>query len=203
VSRTGAGPRRIFVGLTGASGSIYGLRLAEELVRGGHRVDFCASAWGEKVLAHETGLTWEAWRARIGAAGPGTLTVHDPADLAAAPASGSAGLEAAVVCPCSVSTLGHLASGASTNLIHRAGAVALKEGRRLLLVPRETPLSLIDLRNLVTLAEAGAVVLPAMPGFYHRPETLEALVDHLVGKILDRLEISHSLFPRWEGEELS
>jgi len=189
---------RLFVGVTGASGAVYGLRLIEVLVAGGHEVHACASPWGQRVVLEETGRTWTR-----DAFPEGELTLWDPADLAASVASGSFRLDATVIVPCSVSTLGHLASGAATNLVHRAAAVALKEGRPLVLVPRETPLSLIDLRNLTALAEAGATVLPAMPGFYHRPQTLEDLVDHLVGKVLDRLDIPHTLFPRWKGKESS
>lgn len=193
--------KTLFVALTGASGAAYGLRLIETLVAGGHRVHACASAWGQKVVAQETGRGWDEWTAAWASAGPGELTLWNEADLGAGPASGSFRVDASVICPCSVSTLGHLASGAAANLVHRAGAVALKEGRPLVLVPRETPLSLVDLRNLTTLAEAGAVVLPAMPGFYHRPQTVADLIDHLVGKVLDRLDIPHQLFPRWEGKE--
>jgi 4-hydroxy-3-polyprenylbenzoate decarboxylase len=199
------GAKTVFVGVTGASGSVYALRLVEVLVASGHTVHACASEWGQKVVGQETGQRWSAWAAAVAAraaeAGHGSLTLWNENNLGAGPASGSFRLDASIVCPCSVATLGHLASGAATNLVHRACAVALKEGRPLVLVPRETPLSLIDLRNLTTLAEAGAVVLPAMPGFYHRPETIAELVDHLVGKILDRVDISHQLFPRWEGKE--
>lgn len=194
----------VFVALTGASGAVYGLRLVEVLVASGHRVHACASLWGQKVVAQETGQRWTDWATRVAeTAGPagGLLRLWAEDNLGAGPASGSFPLDASVICPCSVSTLGHLASGAATNLVHRAGAVALKEGRPLVLVPRETPLTLIDLRNLTTLAEAGATVLPAMPGFYHQPETIADLVDHLVGKILDRIGIKHALFPRWEGKE--
>lgn len=193
---------RLFVGVTGASGAVYGLRLIEVLLAAGHEVHACASPWGQRVVLEETGTGWDQWAATRDAT-RGTLRLWRPDDLGAGPASGSFRLDAAVICPCSVSTLGHLASGAATNLVHRASAVALKEGCPLVLVPRETPLSLVDLRNLTALAEAGAVVLPAMPGFYHRPQTLEDLVDHLVGKILDRLDISHQLFPRWKGKESS
>jgi len=193
---------RLFVGVTGASGAVYGLRLIEVLVAAGHEVHACASTWGQRVVLEETGTAWDQWATtRDGTRG--TLTLWRPEDLGAGPASGSFRLDATVICPCSVSTLGHLASGAATNLVHRAAAVALKEGRPLVLVPRETPLSLVDLRNLTALAEAGATILPAMPGFYHRPQTLEDLVDHLVGKVLDRLDIPHTLFPRWKGKESS
>ena len=193
--------KNLFVGITGASGVIYGLRLVEVLVASGHRVHLCASEWGQKVVAQETGTPWQAWVEKWKPSG--LVTVHDQAALGSGPASGSFPLDAALVVPCSVSTLGHLASGAATNLIHRVGAVALKEGRPFVVVPRESPLGLIELRNLTTLAEAGAVIVPAMPGFYHRPQTLEELIDHLVGKILDRIAIPHELFPRWEGQEFS
>ena len=189
--------KTIFVGLTGASGTIYGLRLIDVLLAGGHRVYVCASDWGRKVTVTETGTPWDAWVERWKAAGGGQFTLLSEEALGAGPASGSFLLDATVIIPASIATLGHLASGAATNLLHRAGAVALKEGRPLILVPRETPLSLIDLRNLTRLAEAGAVILPAMPGFYHRPTTIDELVDQLVGKVLDRLGIAHELVPRW------
>jgi 4-hydroxy-3-polyprenylbenzoate decarboxylase len=189
--------KTIFVGLTGASGVTYGLRLVTVLLEQGHRVLLCASEWGAKVVAQESGIPWREWTDRWKQDHPETFRLLDEGALGSGPASGSFLLDATVVVPASVSTIGHLATGVVTNLIHRAGAVALKEWRPLVLVPRETPLSLIDLRNLTTLAEAGAVILPAMPGFYHRPQTLEALVDQLVGKILDRLGVEHNLSPRW------
>jgi 4-hydroxy-3-polyprenylbenzoate decarboxylase len=117
--------------------------------------------------------------------------------MAAPPSSGSWRLDGTVVVPCSMSTAGAIASGATTNLVHRAAAVALKEGRRLVIVPRETPWSLVDLRNMTALAEAGAAILPACPGFYHKPAGIDDLVDFVVGKILDRLGIEHELFERW------
>ena len=127
------------------------------------------------------------------------MTIHAPDDWKSPFASGSARIDAYVVCPCSMSTVGTLASGAMTNLIHRAASVALKERRRLVLVPRETPLSSIHLRGLATLHEAGAVILMAAPGFYHGAETVDDLVNFVVGRILDQLGVENALVPRWGG----
>jgi 4-hydroxy-3-polyprenylbenzoate decarboxylase len=125
------------------------------------------------------------------------VTLHDEQDWRAPYASGSAKVDGYVVCPCSMGTLGTMASGAMSNLIHRAASVALKEGRKLVLVPRETPLSEIHLQNMLTLRRAGAVVLFAAPGFYHGAETVEDLVDFVVGRILDQLGVENALVPRW------
>jgi 4-hydroxy-3-polyprenylbenzoate decarboxylase len=181
---------RYLVCVTGASGAAYGKRTIEALSAAGHEVHAVFSAWGRRVLETETGLSLDAWL--DGIAFP-RERLYAPDDLAAPPSSGSWRLDGTVVVPCSMSSLGAIASGATTNLIHRAAAVALKEGRRLVLVPRETPLSLVDLRNLTALAEAGAAILPACPGFYHGPETIADLVDHVVGKILDRLIVGYNV----------
>ncbi len=185
---------RYLVCVTGASGAVYGARTIEAIAAAGHEVHAVFSAWGASVFETETGETLDGWRARTGLPN-GAL--YDPDDLAAPPSSGSWRLDGTVVVPCSMSTVGAIASGAGTNLVHRSSAVALKEGRRLVLVPREMPWSIVDLRNMTSLAEAGAAILPASPGFYHRPETVADLVDHVVGKILDRLSIEHHLFARW------
>jgi len=129
----------------------------------------------------------------------GRASVYAPGDLAAPPASGSSCPDAVVVCPCSMSTAAHVALGATRTLIHRVADVALKERRPLVLVPRETPLTQIHLRRLLELAEAGAIVLPAMPGFYSRPETLQDVVDHVSGKVLSALGFDQTLFPPWDG----
>src|SRR5690606_31877306 len=126
------------------------------------------------------------------------ITVFDVAAVESTPASGSAAIDGVVVCPCSMGTLARIAHGFSTNLIERAADVALKEGRRLVVVPRETPLSIVHLRNMLLLAEAGAVVLPAMPGFYHRPQSVDELVDFVVARVLDRLGVEHDLVRRWQ-----
>ena len=161
-----------------------------------HDVHTVFSDWGTRVTLSETGMPVSAW---LDSLGVGPARRYAPSDLSAPPASGSFKLDGTVIVPCSMSSAGAIASGAGRNLVHRAAAVALKEGRRIILCPRETPLSLIDLKNLCALAEAGAIILPACPGFYHRPATVDQLVDFVAGRILDRLGVEHSLCPRWDG----
>jgi flavin prenyltransferase len=187
---------RFLICITGSSGSAYAIRLLRALSETSCEIDLIVSEWGERVVREETGAPIGKWLERIGET---RFNVFPPDDLSADPASGSYPVSGTVIVPCSTGTLGALASGNCRNLIHRAGAVALKEGRKLVLVPRETPLSLIDLRNLVSLREAGATILPASPGFYHCPKSLEDLVDQVVGKILDQLDIPNELFRRWGG----
>ena len=189
---------RYLVCLTGASGSVYGLRVLRALIEAGHEVHAVFTTWGARVMLDETGTSPETWSKEYGLASD---FIYAPDDLAAPPSSGSFRLDATIIAPCSMSTIGALASGASTNLVHRAGGVALKEGRPLILVPREAPLSLVDLRNLTGLAEAGASILPASPGFYHKPATIDDLVDFVAGKVLDRLGIKHGLFRPWAGTD--
>ncbi len=196
----------IVVAITGASGSIYGLRLVEELLRAGRPVTLLLSRPGLEVLRYETGLDWQGPAAQLEAQmrahfGAGEQLRHFAADDLFAPvASGSAAPAAVVIVPCSMGTAGRIAAGSSDSLIERVADVALKERRELLLVPRETPFSQIHLQNLLRLSRAGAHILPAMPAFYHRPSTLAELVDFVVGKILDSLRIEHRLVPRWGGE---
>ncbi len=198
--------KQIVVAITGASGSIYGVRLTEELLRAGHRVVLLLSRAGLEVLRYETGLEWEGTTSarrqlmRDYFGGSTQLEHYDAEDLFAPIASGSSAPEAVVVAPCSMGTLGRIAGGMAGNLIERAADVALKERRELLLLPRETPLNEIHLENLLKIARAGARILPAMPAFYHRPRTVEDLVDFVVGKALDALRVEHHLFQRW-GEE--
>jgi len=187
---------RYLVCVTGASGSRYGARTIEALIKAGHEVHAVFSTWGESVFTMETGLSLFAWMA---GAGLDAGRVYAPDDLAAPPSSGSWKLDGTVIVPCSMSTIGAIASGAATNLVHRSAAVALKEGRRLVIVPREMPWSLVDLRNMTSLAEAGAAILPACPGFYHQPQTIDDLINFVAGKILDRLGVEHELFERWGG----
>lgn len=187
---------RYLVCVSGASGALYGVRTIEAIAAAGHEVHAVFSAWGARVLEAETGESPAAWSARTGLPN-GAL--YRPDDLAAPPSSGSFILQGCVVVPCSMNSIGAIASGAGSNLIHRASAVSLKEGRSLVLVPREMPWSLVDLRNMTALAEAGAAILPASPGFYHRPRSIDDLVDHVVGKILDRLGVEHDLYSRWDG----
>ncbi len=199
---TGTPPRRVFVGISGASGAPYAVRLLQSLAAAGCELQLSISESGVLVLRHELELRAES-RDEVTAAflalAAATAEVYAPDDLAAPPASGSSFPDAAVVCPCSVGTAAHIALGTTRTLIHRVGDVALKERRPLVLVPRETPLTQIHLRRLLELAEAGAIVLPAMPGFYSRPQTLQDAVDHVVGKVLSALGFEQTLFPPWDG----
>lgn len=187
---------------SGGSGIVYGLRLVEVLLAAGHSVHLCATGAALRVLVHEAGMPVDLARPDLTALFAPELrrllTVHDLMAVEAAPASGSAGIAATIVVPCSMGTLARVAHGFSSNLVERAADVALKEGRPLVVVPRETPLSVLHLQNLLELARLGAIVLPAMPGFYHRPQSVAAMVDFVVGKILDRLGVPHQLQPRWQ-----
>jgi 4-hydroxy-3-polyprenylbenzoate decarboxylase len=195
-------PQTVFVGVSGASGAPYAARVVRALAEAGCRLQLSISESGILVLRHELGLH-STTRASVTAEfleGSGaTAQVFAPDDLGALPASGSSGPDAVVVCPCSMSTAAHIALGTSSTLMHRAADVALKERRRLVVVPRETPLTQVHLRRLLELAEAGAVVLPAMPGFYSRPETLQDVVDHVAGKVLSALGFQQDLFLAWDG----
>ncbi|MCB9879678.1 MAG: UbiX family flavin prenyltransferase [Planctomycetes bacterium] len=197
--------RTIAVCFSGGSGIAYGLRLVEVLLRGGNAVHLCATGAALRVLRHEAGVPIDRADADLAElfAAPlrDRLRVHALDAVEAAPASGSAGIDATVIVPCSMGTLARVAHGFSSNLVERAADVALKEGRMLCVVPRETPLSVVHLENMLKLAKLGAVVLPAMPGFYHRPQRVEDLVDFVVGKILDRLGVPHELTPRWRTPE--
>ena len=216
---------RVFLGITGASGAPYTARLVEVLAGAEVELGICASSAGIEVLATElygnARLSRDETLARLlEHAGGGNVTVYDPNDWKAPYASGSAKVDAYVICPCSMGTLGTIASGAMSNLIHRAASVALKEERRLVLMPRETPLSLIHLRNMLTVKEAGATVLFLAPGFYHgaslsdepaepaRPlsgvasERLRVadLVDFVVGRAVDLIGLDVELVKRWGTE---
>jgi 4-hydroxy-3-polyprenylbenzoate decarboxylase len=190
----------LVVGMTGASGAPYAVRLLNVLGRIGRRVHLTMSPSAVQVLRDELGLDVD-----IDAFEPLTLGIHEPGrivyhhheDFSAGIASGSFPTGGMVIIPCSMSTLGSIAAGITTNLITRTADVHLKERRKLILVPRETPLSLIHLENMVRVTQAGAVVLPAMPGWYHRPRRLEDLVDFVVARICDQLGIPNALSPRW------
>jgi 4-hydroxy-3-polyprenylbenzoate decarboxylase len=195
--------KRIFVALTGASGSIYGLRLVEQLCLNGVEVTFAASCSGTLVCREETGLDLSGDLAKATERlyahleiETGLEMVH-PDDLFCPVASGSAAPDAMVVVPCSMGTLARIACGISGNLIERCADVMLKEHRPLLLVPRETPLSEIHLENMLRLSRSGARIIPAMPAFYHKPDTVIEMVDFVIGKVLDQLGIEHELFKRW------
>ena len=190
----------VFLGVTGASGAPYAARLLRALTESGCEVGLAASAAGIEVLATELygdpGLARDDVLERF-TAGAAGVTVYGVHDYKSPYASGSAKVDAYVVCPCSMSTVGTLAAGAMANLIHRAASVALKEGRKLVLVPRETPLSFIHLNGLATLQQAGATILFAAPGFYHGAETIDDLVDFIVARILDQLGLDNTLTARW------
>jgi 4-hydroxy-3-polyprenylbenzoate decarboxylase len=196
---------RIFLGITGASGAPYAARLVEALGAADCEVGVCASSAGIEVLATELyadpTLPRDEVLARFVESAHGAATIYDPNDWRAPYASGSAKVDAYVICPCSMGTLGTLASGAMSNLIHRAASVAIKEERKLILMPRETPLSEIHLENMLRLRRAGAVVLFLAPGFYHGAESLEDLVDFVVGRCLDQLGLEHALAKRWGDTE--
>jgi 4-hydroxy-3-polyprenylbenzoate decarboxylase len=197
----------VALAMTGASGAQYGLRLLECIIGAGRPVHLMLSKPGQLVIAMETeeklpGRLPDIQRhlsGRYGAA-PGQLQVHGPEEWTACVASGSGAPDAMVVCPCSMATLSAIAVGSSRSLIERAADVMLKERRTLILVPRETPFSVIHLRNMLAVAEAGGLILPANPGFYHRPQDVGDLVDYVVARVLDHLGIDQSLMPRW-GQE--
>jgi 4-hydroxy-3-polyprenylbenzoate decarboxylase len=217
--------RSIVVAVTGASGSAYVARLLQVLLKMRQSVDLVVSGAARQVMLQETGTSFPAetadettWKSLIAdslnakTAKPwelqpvdrnqlsGLLRVHPLHDFSAGIASGSFLTRGMVVCPCSTGTLSAIATGASTNLIHRAADVHLKERRKLILVPRETPLSRMTLRNMLTVTDAGAVVLPAMPGYYHEPVCIGDLIEFIVARICDQLEITHDLSHRWGFE---
>jgi 4-hydroxy-3-polyprenylbenzoate decarboxylase len=193
----------IVLGITGASGAPYGVRLLEVLLEAGREVHLAVSPSGQAVITEELGRRIDLERfdvaALLGKAPPATgrLHYHHYKNLMAPIASGSFLTAAMVICPCSGSTLAAVAHAMGENLIHRAAEVHLKERRKLVVVPRETPLSLPQLKNMQAIHEAGAVVLPAAPGFYARAETVADLVDFVVARICDQLGVSNSLIPRW------
>jgi len=210
MTSTGAAPssvRRVAVGVTGASGALYAVRTLAALLEHGCRVDVVVSDYGRRLLAEEVGTELKVDRLadylaeRYGAGvRQGTLVMHSNKDLGSALASGSHRCESMVIVPCSMKTMAGVAHGLSQSLIERAADVMLKEKRRLVIVPRETPMSLPDLRNMVACAEAGAMVLPAMPAFYQQPKTIDDLAAFIAGKILNGLGFEQHLFPAWKGE---
>ena len=193
--------KRLIVGVTGASGALYAVRLVELAVRAGREVRLVVTRAGRLVLADEAGLAGTAEAPDFSTMWPKQVLAHvryTPAErLDAPPASGSFDAEAVVVIPCTMNTAAAVAHGLSANLVQRAAYVALKEGRPLVLVPRETPMTAMDLENLARLARAGAAVIPAMPGFYHRPRSVADLVDFVVAKVLGHLGIEHDLRVAW------
>jgi len=199
---------KIIVAITGASGSIYGKRLVEILIQKFYQVDLIITDAGKKVVEQEIGLNLLSSQddeqklvlEYFGFSGEGKLRYLDINNLTADIASGSVKAEAMVIVPCTMSTVSAIATGRSDNLLERAADVILKEKRRLILVPRETPLNVIHLRNMLTLAEMQVDIVPAMPAFYHKPQSIDELINFVVGRILNLLTIEHDLFTPWKGE---
>jgi flavin prenyltransferase len=197
----------IAIAVTGASGAVYATRTVAALLERGVHVELIVSDYGRRLLRDELGeqasldrlmpFLTEKYGAGVGA---GTVTIHSNRDLGATIASGSHGCSGMAIVPCSMKTLAAVAHGLSRNLIERAADVMMKEQRRLVIVPRETPMSLPQLRNMVLCAEAGAMILPAMPAFYQQPKTLDDLADFMAGKILSALGVEHELYPAWTGQ---
>ena len=185
--------------VTGASGAPYAVRLLQVLAGAGWPVWLIVSSHGLRLLKEECGIGSVAGLRKAVGAGWKSVELFTDADRGARPASGSAKTTGMVICPCSMATLSGVATGNSRSLIERAADVTLKERRRLILVPREAPLSLIHLRNMVAVTEAGATVIPAAPGFYHRPKRIEQLVDFIVQRVLDHLGVDVELVGRWAG----
>ncbi|MEW6444826.1 MAG: flavin prenyltransferase UbiX [Pseudomonadota bacterium] len=196
--------QRVFLGITGASGLVYAERLLECLLGAGRRVELCVSRAAHQVAALEMGESWPSRPAELKAfflerlpESSGRLTVYGREDWLAPAASGSNPPDAVVICPCTTGTLAAIAQGLGDSLIERAADVAIKERRDLILVPREAPFSAIHLEHMLALARLGAVILPPNPGFYHRPQTIQDLVDFVVARILDHLGVPHALMARW------
>jgi flavin prenyltransferase len=186
---------RLVVAITGASGVIYGIRTLEVLRELGVETHLIMSEWGAKNIKIETEGTADYVQSLA-------TKCYEDDNMAAPMSSGSFKTDGMVVVPCSMKTLASIANAFDDSLVSRAAGVCIKEQRKLVLVPRETPLSKIHLENMSKLAGAGAVILPAMPGFYHRPKTMDDLIDHVVGKVLDQYNIDHGLFKRWDGQSV-
>jgi 4-hydroxy-3-polyprenylbenzoate decarboxylase len=182
---------KFFLSIGGASGSIYGIRLLEELTKKKSETHLVVSDGAKKIMKYETKYSFTDLKKKAS-------FYYDNNDLFGAPASGSFQLDGMIVCPCSMKTLSAIANGFGDTLTSRAACCCLKENKKLILVIRETPLDLPGIKNMFDARQAGAVILPAMPGFYHKPKNIEDLVDFIVGKILDQLGVKHSLFKRWD-----
>lgn len=194
--------RPVIVAITGASGAPYAVRLVRALAELSQPTWLIVSGHGYRLLATETGIADQAaLRVAVGASGwDAHVRVFEDGDRGALPASGSVRTRGMVVCPCSMGTVAAIAAGTSRSLVERAADVVLKERRKLVLVPRETPLSQIHLENLLRVTQAGAVVLPAAPGFYHQPQSISDLVDFVVARVLDQLDLDHAVGRRWQGD---
>lgn len=182
---------RLVVGISGASGAIYGVRLLEVLKSKGVETHLIITPWGEEMIRVETDMSPDDVKNLA-------TQVYDDKDMAARVSSGSFKFDGMVVIPCSMKTISAIANGYASTLLVRAADVTMKEGRKLVVVPRETPVNQVHLKNMLQLAQMGVTVLPAMPGFYHRPISMGDLVDHVVGKVLDQFNIEHNLYKRWQ-----
>jgi len=186
----------IVVCISGASGAVYGVRLLECLVEAGRSVRLVATDSARLTLKHECDTTPEAVAERLG------LTLEDADNVGAKSASGSAKIDAVVICPCSGTTIGKLAAGISDNLVTRSAIVALKERRKLIIVPREAPYATVHLENMAKLSQWGTIVIPASPGFYNHPKNIDDMVDFIIARILDQLGYEHDIGRRWTGDEV-
>ena len=190
------GMGEVVVGISGASGAIYGLRLVETLLRAGKTVRLVVTDSGRLTLQHECDTTPEAMAEHEG------VILEDAKNVGAKSASGSAPIEAVVICPCSGTTIGKLAAGISDNLVTRSAIVAMKERRKLIIVPREAPYATVHLENMTKLSSWDTIIIPASPGFYQHPKTIDDMVDFVVSRILDHLDVDNSLINRWTGDEI-
>jgi 4-hydroxy-3-polyprenylbenzoate decarboxylase len=186
---------RLVIGVSGGSGVIYSIRLLEILSTLKVDLHLIVSRWARECIRLESDKNMDYLSSLAN-------NIYDNDNLAAAPSSGSFKTDGMIIIPCSMKTLASIAHGYDDNLITRAATVSIKEGRKLVLVPRETPLTAIHLENMLKLARLGIVILPAMPGFYHKPKSIDELLNHIVGKILDQFKIEHEIFRRWKGEEI-
>ena len=182
---------KIVLAIGGASGSIYGIRVLEELIKANVEVHLVVTKDAKKIIEHETDITFEYLKEKAS-------FLYDNDNLFSPPASGSFQIDGMIVAPCSMKTLSSIANGYSNTLTSRAASCCLKEGRKLILVIRETPLDLPSIKNMLSVKESGAIVLPAMPAFYHKPANLDELINFIVGRILDQINISHTLYKRWK-----
>ena len=182
---------KYLLSISGASGSIYGIRILEELEKSGNEVHLIVTDGAKEIIKHETDYTYQNLKKK-------SKVCYENDNLFAAPASGSYKLDGMIVAPWSMKTLSAIANGYCDTLTSRAACCCLKEGRKLILILRETPFDLASIKNMLSAKQAGATILPAMPGFYHKPQKIEDLVDFIVGKVLDQLKIKHNLYKRWK-----
>lgn len=189
--------KKFVIGITGASGSIYAIRLIEELLKKGVFVHIICTENGKKVMKFETSIDLDDWVKELENK-YAHIKLEDINNLFSGIASGSYKFDSMIILPCSMGTLAEISNGFAKNLLCRAADVALKENRRLIIVPRETPLNAIHLENMLKLSRLGVSILPAMPGFYHKPQSIEDLINFIVGKILDSVSIENTLFKKWE-----